>query len=141
MKLVLKLLIYGILIPFIVLNISTYITNYFGKYYIQEDFLRRFKGEMSSNFFTDTFLYYLFCVFYKIFKNGIRKIVVLIFVVLIPVLTIIPYLPMIISSKSSLELLIVECNFYLFLSFYILSFTTKWMYNWVNNRIKKVATS
>jgi hypothetical protein len=64
MRLVLKLLIYGILIPFIVLNISTYITNYFGKYYIQEDFLRRFKGEMSSIFFTDTFLYYLFCVFY-----------------------------------------------------------------------------
>jgi hypothetical protein len=138
MRLVLKLLIYGILIPFIVLNIRTYITNYFGKYYILEEFLRCFKVEMSSIFFTVTFLYYLFCLVYKIIKNGKRKFVVLIYVVLIPVLTISPYIPMIISNRSSLELILVECNFYLFLSFYILFFATKWMYNLVNNKIIKV---
>ena len=84
---------------------------------IPEVLVRRFRGRISENFFYNTLWYYLFCVLYKIFKNRKRKIVVLIFLVLIPVLTIIPYLPMIISSKSSLELLIVECNFYLFLSF------------------------
>ena len=68
MKLILKLFIYGIVIPFIVIWLSFYITNYFQKY-IPEMLVRRFNGRISENFFYNTLWYYLFCVLYKIEKE------------------------------------------------------------------------
>ena len=140
MKLILKLFIYGIVIPFIVIWLSFYITNYFQKY-IPEMLVRRFNGRISENFFYNTLWYYLFCVLYKIFKNRKRKIVVLIFLVLIPFLPLLPFIPLIISWETSFELIILECSLLINLLFYLLFFASKWMYNLVNNKINKVEVS
>ncbi len=128
-----KLIIYGILIPLIIWYLAIYFSDYILKNYTIFNSLR----QIDLDYFSAVSLYFLFCVLYKILKPDKRKILVLIFVILIPIVKILPYITIIITYSYTKELVLMEYHIYLYLSFYVLFFITKRIYHYVNKWVIK----